>query len=127
METREVSPEFTQEIAEINKEIAEVKASLETEPDVQNQAQITRNAISNAVQQAGGRSTSREDQRNGGYLDEVDTETAEKINELVDKIHQKGLATAIAEAREQSPYILDVFHDALVEKLYDELMTHKLL
>ncbi len=52
----------------------------------------------------------------------------EKLQRLVDLAFAKGLLEAIREARKANdPYLLDSFHDALVDKLYDELVRrHKL-
>ena len=55
------------------------------------------------------------------YLDHLDDQTAEMINHLVAEIPTKGIASVINEASGQEPFIIDAFHDALVDKLYDEL------
>lgn len=47
----------------------------------------------------------------------------EKLQHLVDVAFERGLIEAIAAARKMhDPYILDAFHDALVDKLHDELV-----
>lgn len=55
-------------------------------------------------------------------------EIHEKLQHLVDTAFQNGLLAAIDEARTMNdPYLLDAFHDTLVDKLYQELITrHKL-
>jgi len=52
----------------------------------------------------------------------------EKLQHLVDVAFQSSLTVAIDEARAMNdPYLLDAFHDTLVDKLYKELITrHKL-
>ena|SRR3989344_7565596 len=61
------------------------------------------------------------------YLDDLDPADAEKVNALIDLIPKLGLAKTIAQAKEQPAYILDAFHDALVDKLRDELKRQKLI
>lgn len=52
----------------------------------------------------------------------------EKLQHLVNIAFERGLVEAIAEARKMhDPYILDAFHDALVDKLYDELIARHAL
>lgn len=55
-------------------------------------------------------------------------EVQEKLQHLVDVAFQNGLLAAIDEARIMNdPYLLDAFHDTLVDKLYKELVSqHKL-
>ncbi|HEY4483410.1 MAG TPA: hypothetical protein VI953_04530 [Candidatus Paceibacterota bacterium] len=61
------------------------------------------------------------------YLDDLDPADAEKVNALIDLIPKLGLFKTIARAKEQPAYILDAFHDALVDKLRDELKRQKLI
>jgi TolA-binding protein len=56
------------------------------------------------------------------YLDHVDTETAEAIGLLIQKLPEIGIAKAVAEAEVSGPYRVDVLHDALVDRMYDELV-----
>lgn len=52
----------------------------------------------------------------------------EKIQHLVNLAFERGLLTAIDQARKANdPYLLDAFHDVLADKLYQELVAqHKL-
>ena len=63
----------------------------------------------------------------GSYLDYLDDQTAEVINGLVSQIGTKGITAVINEASAQEPFVIDAFHDALVDKLYDELKTRGLV
>ena len=63
----------------------------------------------------------------GSYLDYLDDQTAEVINGLVSQIGTKGITAVINEALAQEPFVVDAFHDALVDKLYDELKTRGLV
>lgn len=61
----------------------------------------------------------------GSYLDDLDAETAEKVNALIQQVFEKGLERAIKDAKNFEPYVLDAFHDALVDRMYDELKRRK--
>ena len=60
---------------------------------------------------------------NASYLDYLDPQTAETINRFIGEIQAKGITPVINEAASQEPFVVDAFHDALVDKLYDELKT----
>lgn len=55
------------------------------------------------------------------YLDLVDEETAESVNALLGQIPEQGFRKTAALAENMSPYYLDIFHDVLTTRLYDEL------
>ncbi|MFA6416227.1 MAG: hypothetical protein WCW56_01935 [Candidatus Paceibacterota bacterium] len=57
------------------------------------------------------------------YLETLDESTAQVINNLIAKLPEIGLAKTIELARETNPFYLDVLHDALVTRLYDELVA----
>lgn len=64
---------------------------------------------------------------NASYLDYLDPQTTEIINQLISEIPAKGISSVIAEASNQEPFVVDALHDALVDKLYDELKTRGLV
>ncbi len=57
------------------------------------------------------------------YLDELDESQAERVNQLIQSISEVGIKKAIEQAKQSDPFLLDAFHDALVDKLYDELKS----
>src|SRR3989344_4722772 len=61
------------------------------------------------------------------YLDDLDPADIEKVNALVDLIPVQGIAKTIEQAKNEPAYILDAFHDALVDKLHDELKKQNLI
>jgi hypothetical protein len=61
------------------------------------------------------------------YLDSLDPDSYERVMSLITAVQTDGIKKTIARAREESPYILDAFHDALVDKLYEELKRLKLV
>ena len=47
------------------------------------------------------------------------------VERLIDLAWHKGIAAAVQEARSRHPLIMDAFHDALTNKVFDELMRRK--
>jgi hypothetical protein len=58
-----------------------------------------------------------------GYLKDAPAETKFAIEKLIDFAWHKGIMSAIKLAKEGDPLVLDAFHDALTDKLYDELVS----
>ncbi len=56
------------------------------------------------------------------YLDNIDEQTAETISLLIQKLPTIGIVKVVAEAELAGPYLVDVLHDALVDKMYEELV-----
>ncbi|MEK7519792.1 MAG: hypothetical protein AAB581_00910 [Patescibacteria group bacterium] len=60
--------------------------------------------------------------------DDVKRQIQEKLQHLVGVAFESGIAEAVRQARAYNdPFILDAFHDAVVDKLYQELVArHKI-
>ena len=61
------------------------------------------------------------------YLDTLDDQSVAVINNLISLVPVEGIKKTIKQALTHPPFILDAFHDALVDKLYDELKTRGLV
>lgn len=61
------------------------------------------------------------------YLQKAPNEIKLMVEKLLDKAWHKGIEAAAKEARQQGPLILDAFHDALTDKLYEELKKRGVL
>lgn len=55
------------------------------------------------------------------YMQDEPAGTKLLVEELLELSLHTGIAQGLKEARKAGPYILDAFHDALVDKLYPEL------
>jgi hypothetical protein len=55
------------------------------------------------------------------YLDNLSADSTQKVNSLIEIVGSKGIRAAIKEAEAKDPFILDAFHDALVDRLHGEL------
>lgn len=61
------------------------------------------------------------------YLDSLDDESTTQVNTLVQMVSDKGIKKTVAYAVSNSPFILDAFHDLLIDKLYEELKSRNLM
>jgi len=61
------------------------------------------------------------------YLKDSPNEIKIQVEKLVDAVFHQGINKTIKEAQKAGPFILDAFHDALTDKLYEELKTRKYL
>ena len=61
------------------------------------------------------------------YLDNLSPESIKEVNRLIELVSEKGVKGAIAQAKNSNPFVLDAFHDALVDKLYEELKSRGLI
>ncbi len=61
------------------------------------------------------------------YVNQAPQEARLQVERLVDLAFHKGVSEAAAQARLMGSFVTDAFHDALVEKLYDEMQARNLL
>lgn len=61
------------------------------------------------------------------YLKDAPQEIKLHVKELVDSLFQQGIEKVIKRAKRASPFILDAFHDALTDKLHEELKSRKII
>ncbi len=61
------------------------------------------------------------------YLKDSSREIKLKVEQLIDLTFHHGIEKAASEARKFNPFILDAYHDALTDKLYEELKKRGLI
>ena len=61
------------------------------------------------------------------YLRDSPAEIKLQVEKLVDSVFHQGIEKTVKAAKEAGPFILDAFHDALTDKLYDELKKRNLI
>ncbi|MFA6006538.1 MAG: hypothetical protein WC764_02315 [Candidatus Paceibacterota bacterium] len=61
------------------------------------------------------------------YLDTVDDATVAKVNGYVAQAFHNGIQATLRQVIEEDPFLLDVFHDALTDKLYSEMKSRGLV
>ncbi|MEK7162911.1 MAG: hypothetical protein AAB696_01340 [Patescibacteria group bacterium] len=121
------------DIERLSKEIAEKRNLLEhknlsdrelvkksLEPMIRQAPINQQSAISNQQSTAGS-------QVLPNYLKDLPAETKLQVEQLIDLTFHQGIGKVIKRALRASPFILDAFHDALTDKLHDELKKRKLI
>ena len=61
------------------------------------------------------------------YLDRLDDESATKLNTYIAEIGQYGIVKTLNKVMTEEPFIIDALHDALIDRLYDELKAKGLI
>jgi hypothetical protein len=113
------------EIAELTKQIEIKRRVLESEKGIIEEKDVVRQAVGEKISeeivsfQPQKKTTKSDDGKS--YLDSVDEDTAHIINGLLEKFFSEGPRVAIKYAEMNDPYIIDAFHDALTDKMYEKL------
>lgn len=125
------SPNLEQEIADLSAAIEEKKAALERERGgAVESREVLHSVVAEKINQQAPMFVSKPSTQKTSttsYLDDLSPSDAARVNALIDLVPTKGLNKAIEMAKDQPPYILDAFHDALTDKLHDELKRQKLI
>lgn len=61
------------------------------------------------------------------YLKDSPAEIKLQVEKLVDAIFHQGIEKTVKEANRAGAFVLDAFHDALTDKLYEELKKRNLI
>jgi hypothetical protein len=78
-------------------------------------------------QNAPGQTILEEDSVLPDYLRDSSLDIKLRVERLLEEVFKKGVEKASEDAVKAGPFILDAFHDALTDKLYDELKKRKLI
>ncbi|MBI5138824.1 MAG: hypothetical protein HZA95_03445 [Candidatus Vogelbacteria bacterium] len=131
------------EIAELSRQIEEKRRMLEAGHGIVEEKELVRHVVAEKIGEVMGQAMSITPPttspsasskvapvvkaKRPTYLDTLDNDAVAKINALMATIFEKGISQTIKQVVEEDPFILDAFHDALVDKLYDELKNHNLI
>ncbi len=131
------------EIAELSQKIADKRRELEAGKGMVEERELVKSVlgekISNSVPQASSiasdavsvatkSSTSGSTVPAGkSYLDYLDEESRLVIEGLVESVFINGLEKTLKGLEMQEPYIIDVFHDVLTDKIYDEMKKRNVI
>lgn len=61
------------------------------------------------------------------YLKEMSNEIKLQVEKLIDSAFHQGIEKTAKQAGQAGDFVLDAFHDALTDKLYEELKKRKLI
>lgn len=62
-----------------------------------------------------------------GYVKEASPEIKQKIEGLLTMVFRDGLDKAVKKLKSEPPFVVDAFHDALVDAFYEELKKRKIV
>ncbi len=117
---------FESDIAQLARTVEEKRISVEREAGIvpESEKEMVRAALTHEAQSVGvstpvAPSVQQDPQKS--YLDELSSEDQQTVRELLTLVEEQGIKKALIEAEEKSPYLLDVFHDELTDKLYTVL------
>jgi len=117
---------LSQEIAE-KRNLAEYKNLSEKELVKQTLEPIIRQPFNQPIQPPVQPQVPAEQTILPDYLKDSPDEIKIQVEELIDSVFHQGLNKTIHEAQKAGPFVLDAFHDALTDKLYEELKKRKYL
>lgn len=121
------------DIKKVSQEVIEKKQSLE------NQGASERELVKQAIHpqihtqpgadstQVATSATAADDKVLPDYLKDSPQELKLKVESLVELVFNKGIKKAAHEAQKFGPFVLDAFHDAVTDKIYEELKKRKII
>ena len=124
----ENQPTIEQEIAQLEKQIAEKRATLGKETE-QSEKEILHGVVGKKIQQQVPQYTPppvKPKQDDNVAQSYIEPELKDKVQELVNLVFNKSLDEGIKEAsKSNNPALIDAFHDVLVDELYNALLERK--
>ena len=129
----ENSESVQQEITQLEQQLAEKRASLEqrsaeTQTEVPHDKEILRQVVGEKIQQHAPAYQSVPQKQQDDQSSYNDPQLVDKVQELVNIVFSSDLDNAIKSAvRSGNPALIDSFHDAIVDQLYDTLIERKKL
>ncbi len=121
------------DILKLSKEIADKRQLLEhrdlSERDIIKKIiqPIIKNQITDQQQTASGQQSVIQSQSLPDYLKDSPADIRLQVEKLIDLAMHYGVKKAARAANQSSAFIVDAFHDAITDKLYDELKNRKIL
>ncbi|HBM46131.1 MAG: hypothetical protein UT05_C0003G0096 [Parcubacteria group bacterium GW2011_GWF2_38_76] len=114
------------EIAELTKQIENKRHILESEKGFVEEKEIIRQAVGEKMSETSpsyvpSTSGTKTNDTVGSYLDSADENTTNVVNSLLEKVFSTSMESAMKDAMLNEPYVIDMFHDALTDKLYEKL------
>ena len=125
-----------QEITQLEKQLAEKRASLEqrsaeTGQETPHEKEILRQVVGERIQQARRQEESGSRPQASGQDDQSsynDPQLVNMVQEMVNLAFNKSIGDAVRSVvRSNNPALIDAFHDVLVDQLYDALLERKKL
>jgi len=114
------------ELLEISRAIESRRGALESEHGVIEEKHIVHHVVGEELFEKSA-STLAVPSPGSHYLDFLDNESLTALNSYIARISELGLKKTVVLVRNENPFLIDAFHDALTDKLYGELKRHGLI
>lgn len=127
----ENQPNIEQEIAQLEKQIAEKKTALgqvETKESDQAEKEMLHSVVGERIQQQVPQyiPAPAKPKQDDTAQSHIEPQFADKVQELVNTVFNKSLDEGIKEAsKSNNSALIDAFHDVLVDELYNALLERK--
>jgi len=121
--------QFEADIGELARVVEEKRLSVERKAGIiaETPKEWVRAAITKHTPPTAPAAARPANQAQTSYLDDLSIEDQQAVRELLSVVEEKGIKKALAEAEAKTPYLLDVFHDELTDKLYATLKERGLI
>lgn len=125
------SLEFEQELQELSKRVETAREARESEAGIvtESPAETIRQVIGEIAAEDNVAAVKPEGapiNTQASYLASVSSDQAQLVNDLIAAVPTKGLKKTIASVSD-NPALLDMFHDSLIDFLYEELKQRNLV
>ncbi len=114
------------ELLELSKAIESRRNAIETEQGVSKEKDLVRQVLHEEIFSGGGVPIIQSSPT-AHYLDAMDDDSLTELNAYITRIPELGMKKTIALIKQERPFLMDAFHDALTDKLYDELKHNGLI
>ncbi len=114
------------ELLELSKAIELRRNSIETEHGVSEEKELVHRVLTEEIFDPAPSHTSNTSLA-VHYLDTLDDDLLAELNAYIARIPELGVKKTVALVRNERPFLIDAFHDALTDKLYGELKQHGLI
>ena len=117
------------EIAELSRAIEEKKARLESAGENYEKRDLVRESLREKILDVAVPAVpvTVVAANSGDYVDNLDDASREKVTSFIERTFLQGISKTLGAIVHEEPYIIDAYHDALVDKLYDELVNRKII
>lgn len=117
---------LSKEIAE-KRNLPEYKGLSEKELIKQTLQPLVKQPLTQPSQPATQPTVSAEETILPDYIKDMPAETKLQVEKLVEAVFHQGIEKTVKEAAKAGAFVLDAFHDALTDRLYDELKKRKII
>ncbi len=115
------------ELLELSKAIESRRNAIEIEHGISEEKKLVRQVLQEEIFNERGASPVPQTPAAAHYLDTLDDSSLTELNAYIARIPELGIKKTIALVKQERPFLMDALHDAMTDKLYDELKHNGLI